>query len=384
MAEPQGAPQRDAVEISIRGQVQSRWTRYEIDSNLMTPADAWSVSLSTSGLSVPAEVTPGAAVRVTLGGDVALTGVLDERTVDVSEGAMRLHLSGRDQAAVLLDCSAPITSGLNLNLDEVIARIVRPLGITSIRIEADTTLPREKVSTEPGDSAWDALRRAAEANGLWAWFEPDGTLVVGGPRYDVPAVCLLQMRTGTPAAQNNLLRLAETRSLVPRYSHVTVLGQAAASGSGAAERKARAGIQAQVQDTGVPVYRPRVLVDHEATSVNIARARAIKAISDGRVQGYTLQALVQGHRVPAGQPGAGQLWTPGQRVELVSDPHQISGTFFLLGRTFMGGEGVGQVTQLTLKEDGAWVPQAHPSTRRHRRGKNSVPGGVIDLTRGAP
>ena len=140
MAEPQGAPQRDAVEITIRAQVQSRWTRYEIDSNLMTPADAWSVSLSTSGLSVPAEVTPGAAVRVTLGGDVALTGVLDERTVDVSEGAMRLHLSGRDQAAVLLDCSAPITSGLNLNLDEVIARIVRPLGITNIRIEADTTL----------------------------------------------------------------------------------------------------------------------------------------------------------------------------------------------------------------------------------------------------
>lgn len=374
--------QRDAVEVSIRGRVQSHWTRYEIDSDLMTPADAWSVTLSTSGLTVPAEIQPGAAVRVTLGGEVALAGHLDERMVSVDEGRMVLQLSGRDQAAVLLDCSAPITSGLNLPLDEVVTRLVRPLGITSVRIEADQTLPREKVSTEPGDTAWDALRRAAEANGLWPWFEPDGTLVVGGPRYDVPVVCTLLMRMGPSAAGNNLLRLAEMRSLVPRYSHVTVLGQAAASGVGAGERSARAAITSNVQDTGVPLYRPRVLVDHEATSTSIAQARAIKAISDGRVQGYTLMATVQGHRVPAGQPGAGKLWAAGQRVDVVSDPHGITGTFFVMARRFQGGEGVGQITQLTLKEDGAWVPQAHPSTRRHRRGKNSLPLGVLDLTRG--
>ncbi len=39
---------------------------------------------------------------------------------------------------------------------------------------------------EPGDTAWDALVHVAEANGLWPWFDPDGTLVVGGPKYDAP------------------------------------------------------------------------------------------------------------------------------------------------------------------------------------------------------
>ena len=106
-------------------------------------------------------------------------------------------------------------------------------------------------------------------------------------------------------------------------------------------------------------------------------------ISDGRVKGYTLQAQVRGHRVMAYQPGEGQLWAPGMRVEVVSEPHGVQGTFFVMARRFLGGDGIGQVTVLTLKEDGAWVLDAHPSTRRHRKGKNSLPGSVIDLTRGA-
>ena len=38
---------------------------------------------------------------------------------------------------------------------------------------------------------------------------------------------------------------------------------------------------------------------------------------------------------------------------------------------------------LTMKEDGVWTLDAHPSKRKHRRGKNSLPGRVIDLSTGA-
>ncbi|MFX8035950.1 hypothetical protein ABTK80_20075, partial [Acinetobacter baumannii] len=88
-------------------------------------------------------------------------------------------------------CSAPVFTSQNLTLDQVVAKIVMPLGVTKIRIDADNALRREKVSVEPGDTAWDALAHAAEANGLWPWFEPDGTLVVGGPDYNAAPVATL-------------------------------------------------------------------------------------------------------------------------------------------------------------------------------------------------
>jgi prophage tail gpP-like protein len=369
--------QPDVVEVKIGGQVHKGWARYDIDSDLMTPADAWRVTLAQAQIVLSPEVVEGASVEVRLNRDLVLSGRLDERELRVAAGQHELLLSGRDGAGVLLDCSAPVLTVRELTLADVVAKLVRPMGVTRIRIDADTKLLREKVSTEPGDSAWDALRRAAEANGLWPWFEPDGTLVVGGPRYDKPPVATLVLRADGQG--NNVLSLAERRSIVERFSEVTVYGQAHASGSGAGERDGRNNIKATVRDEGVTVYRPKVVVDHEAINQDIARARGRKVISDARVKGYTLTALVRGHRTDDGL-----LWTPGQRINVKSEPHGIDGTYFLMARRFTGDKASGQRTQLTLKEDGVWTLDAHPNKRKHRRGKNSLPGKVVDLTTGAP
>ena len=63
---------------------------------------------------------------------------------------------------------------------------------------------------DPGNSAWDVLNRAAAANSLAAWFDPDGTLVVGGPDYSAPAKAKLILRRDGQG--NNVLSLSETRS----------------------------------------------------------------------------------------------------------------------------------------------------------------------------
>lgn len=287
-------------------------------------------------------------------------------------------LSGRDMAGVLLDCSAPIFTRSQASLEQIMANVVKALGITRIRIDAvdgDKKLIREKVNTEPGDTAWDTLRRAAEANGLWPWFEPDGTLVVGGPRYDLPPVATLVMRADGKG--NNVLSLNERRSIVERYSEVTVFGQRQSSGLDQGEQDGRANIKATVLDDGVSSYRPKIVVDHEAVNIEIARARGRKMISDTRLKALTLTAVVPGHRTDDGV-----LWSPGQRVVVQSEPHKIDGVYFLMARRFTCDKANGQRTTLTLKEDGVWVLDAHPSRRRHRRGKNDMPGKIIDLTGG--
>ena len=364
--------QPDVVEVKIGGQTHKGWTRYEIDSDLMTPADAWRVTLAQAQIVLPPEVVEGASVEVRLNRDLVLSGRLDERELRVAAGQHELLLSGRDGAGVLLDCSCPIFSRSGVTLAQLVANITKELGIKQIRIEADNKLLREKVNIEPGDSAWDALRRAAEANGLWPWFEPAATLVVGGPRYDKPPVATLVLRADGKG--NNVLSLAERRSIVERFSEVTVYGQAQGSGSGAGEPDGRNNIKATVSDTGVTVHRPKVVVDHEAVTESIARARGNKIISDARIKGYGLVALVRGHRTDDGL-----LWTPGQRITVKSEPHGIDGTYFLMARRFTGDKASGQRTQLTLKEDGVWTLDAHPSKRKHRRGKNSLPGKVQDV-----
>lgn len=370
----------DQVQLKIGGLVHTGWSDYDIDSDLMVPADGWRVSLRQTHIEVPPQVVEGATVELALVRDGAaetvLSGRLDSRRLSVSRGQHELALSGRDGAAVLLDCSATIVARRGVTLAQVIADVVRPLGVTRYRVDAEDTLLREKVNIEPGDTGWDSLRRAAEANGLWPWFEPDGMLVVGGPRYDMPPVATLAlMRDGKG---NNVLALTEERDMASRFSEVTVLGQSSGTGSGAGERDGRAHIKATVPDTGVPVYRPRIVVDHEAVSEAIARARGRKIISDARLQGYTLSAVVKGHRTTDGV-----LWKPGQRVTVKSEPHGIEGVYFLMGRRFQLDRRGGQVTHLTLKEDGVWTLDAHPSKRKHRRGKNSLPGKVIDLSPGA-
>lgn len=363
----------DEVQLLIGGMMHADWESYEIASDLMTPADAWHLTVGIEG-DVPTNINPSVAVELRMGGDLVLTGRIDDVEDDVSKRAHTLRISGRDGAAVLVDCSAPIFTKKQATLERVVAALVSDFGIKNKRIDADTPLTREKISVEPGDSAWGALQNAAEANGLWPWFTPDGTLVVGGPDYTAPEVAALTLRRDGKG--NNVMRLSRRRSMVGRYSQVTVYGQT----HGTDTEQGKHNLRQTAVDKGMAAYRPHVVVDHEADNAAICLARARKLLADGRLRALTLTATVKGHRINApGMPGHGKLWEPGQRVRVVSEPHQIAGVFFLMARTFHGGRSGGSETSLSLVEDGAWVLDAHPHKRKHRRGKNSAPGQIVDL-----
>lgn len=364
----------DQVQILIGGKMHADWQRYRVDSDLLTPADGWSASLGKPGGILPVNAIEGALFEVRVGDEPVMMGRVDEIVDEVGQGAATLELSGRDLAGILLDCSAPIFTRRQAALDEIVAALARPFGITKIRVDAAKIERREKISVEPGDSAWAVLAHAAEANGLWPWMEPDGTLVVGGPDYATPVQAHLVMRLDGQG--NNLRRLSRCRSMQRRYSEVTVLGQT--HGTETAEGKHN--LKGWAKDTGVGYYRPRIVTDHEADSITIANDRARKLLSDSRLDALTLTAEVSGHRIVApGLPGHGKLWKPGMRIALRSEPHGLDGTYFLSARTFTGGRGQPTLTALTLKEDGVWTLDAHPHRRKHRRGKNDVPGKIVEV-----
>ncbi|MDP2786600.1 MAG: phage tail protein [Pseudomonadota bacterium] len=363
----------DRINLLIAGKAHADWERYRVDSDLLTPADAWQASLGQIG-GLPASVVEGALFELRVGDTPVMVGRIDDIHDEVGPGGSSLNISGRDLAGALLDCAAPLFTKRQATLDEIVAAIAAPYGLSKIRIDADATERREKVGVEPGDTAWNVLAHAAEANGLWPWMEPDGTLVVGGPDYTTPVQAHLLMRRDGNG--NNLRRLARSRSMARRFSELTVLGQT--HGTETAQGQHR--VTGVVRDSGVGYHRPRIVTDHEANNPAIAAARANKLLADSRLDALTLTAEVSGHRIDApGLPGHGKLWTPGMRIALKSEPHNLDGTYFLIARTFTGGRGQPSITTLTLKEDGVWTLDAHPHQRKHRRGKNDVPGQIVPL-----
>lgn len=401
----------DKVSVIVGGKVHSDWSGYGIDSDFLIPADAWSMRLGLPAGIFPEGVARGVPVQVRVGPDVVMSGRIDRVSRTVSRDQVSLSVTGRDGAAILVDCASPLLTSRQASLEEVIAQVVRPLGIKNIELHAESSIRNDKITTEPGERAWDILLRACAGRGLWPWFRPDGTLVIGGPDYTAAPVATLVMRRSGKG--NNLLSLTDESSMERSYSRLTVLAQGHAHSTNNKKElgiidvssttplteaedtdtadtteteldtglpeTGQHGLTFTVEDPTVTYYRPQVVVMHDADDLEQVRYRARKMMADARLEGYSLIARVQGHRT-----SDGVLWEPGQRIHVISEPHGIDAVYFLMGREFTGGRPGGAVTTLRLKEDGVWIPDAWPKKKKARKGrkKKKQETAIIDVEPG--
>lgn len=344
---------KEEVTLSIAGQVHNEWLGLWVDSDLKTPADAFEFGIgSRNKIKLNADVRKGARFEVRIDGEVVMRGRLDDRIHKLSRfGGAKTHevtLAGRDDCATLVDCSAPIKTVQKLNLMQVIEQYIKPLGITQVKFIGDKQYTHEKVSTEPGESAWDLLAKACEANGVAAWFDPSGVLMIGGPDYDAPPVAVLREKFDDNLT--NVEGIEERDTIKGTYSEITVLGQS----QGGAKGKGKNQLKSQAKDPNLDWYRPKVVIDSDCQDAAVAGTRAKKLMADGRLEGYTLTVWVKGFYTEGGV-----LWNPGQRVECEFDSLDTHAVFFLMSRKFYQARGgSGKYTVLTLKEDKMWVLEA--------------------------
>lgn len=359
MRGPDNSPDHrdERLTLTVGGVSHQDWMRFSVDASFLTPAGAWELDVGTEYATLPAEVRPGARVVLSAGHDVLMTGLIDDITESLRRGRHELSIAGRDNAAALVDCSAPVFTAQNMTLQEVITRIVHPFGISKVAIRADKSVAPKKFSVEPGETAWEALQKVAEVNGLWSWVDPDGTFIIGGPDYSAPPVATLVLNRD---GRNTILSLTRQRSIAGRYSEVTVLAQ----GHGSREHDGVHNRRGTATDSGFTLYRPLIQTMCDTDTDDMATARAKKLLSDSRLKALTLTVEVRGLRTPGGIP-----WTPGQRVNIQSDLYGIDGTFFMMSRRISGGRGQPLITTLTLKEDGVWIPDAYPRSRHKHKGK---------------
>lgn len=373
----------DAIRLTIGGMTHATWDGWSVESDLLTPADAFELELYVRDTpKLPSVLVEGASCTLNLGKDRVLTGQIDEFEHDVSRSGIAIRINGRDGAAPLVDCSCPFVSMREASLDEVISQVVKPLGISKIDVRQQSAKGRRRVQIEPGQTGWEALLQVAEANGLWPWFEPDGTLVVGGPDYEAPPVDSLVMRLD--GLGNNVERLSVRRSIANRYSQITVLGQHGQYVNDGldvlAQTTKRSHTKSVIQDETLArrgIFRPKVIIDSSTESQDMATTRARKLLADSRLEGLEIRAIVKGHRT-----AAGKVWAPGQRVHVFSEPHGLDGVYFLMARTLrlMRGQ-QGAITELRLREDKMWVLDG-AKLKKHK-GKANPDAAFIEQIRSA-
>lgn len=369
--------QDESIRLSIGGLAHEEWDGWSVESDLLTAADGFELELYTKDATrLPSVLSEGAPCSLTLGKDRVLTGQIDEFEHDISRQGISMRITGRDRAAPLVDCSAPFVSMREATLAQILDQVVKPLGITQIEIRAAQAKTRRRVLIEPGQSAWEALLQVAEANGLWPWVEPDGRLIVGGPDYNAAPVGTLIMRED--GVGNNVQRLSVRRSIANRYSQITVLGQHGQYDNDGLDSK-RAHLRSVIQDETLArrgIFRPKVIIDSSSENQDMATTRARKLLADSRLEGFEIRAVVMGHRADNGQ-----VWSPGQRVIVRSEPHGLDATYFLMARTLRLTRSDGPITELRLREDKMWVLDGNPTKKR--KGKKANPDAAfIEMIKG--
>ncbi|OOF59286.1 phage baseplate assembly protein [Rodentibacter myodis] len=359
-------PYNNDVVVEIDGRVHNRWKSYDIDSDFLIPADAFRFDLGVPSDSTVLPDFSGAEVKVRINNELVMTGIVDTTQHSIGKMGRSYSLNGRDRASILVDCSAPITNVKGLTVLDAIKKIVAPLGIKQVQLKAENNPTLDKVDIEVGETAWNAAMRCANAAGVHIWFEPNGTLIVGGADYSTPPVATLCCTKD--GKRNNFEQADLTFDMSNRFSEVTFLAQS--HGKQGTDNKNDLKWVYRAPD--MTTYKPKTVVVSDVDNLEALQKWAKKYIADSILEGFTLTIIVPDHKMQDGT-----LWQPGQRVHIICEEYDIDAIFFLMGRRFTLSRNGGTQTELRFKEDGVWTPDAYSAKAekaRKRKGKKGKKG----------
>jgi prophage tail gpP-like protein len=280
-----------------------------------------------------------------LGSEVVLTGYVDKLSLSYGAGEHSLSVSGRDKAALLVDCSryeAPWEFN-GVPVLTVAKRVCSPFGV-AVTVAPGLTIPTppEKIAVSPGDSPHDVLERLCRLSGVLAISDGQGGVQL--------------MRPGTTRAVTdliegeNILAASADFDASSRFYRYVVLGQHA--GTDAWSGGGTAGVIGSALDANVR-RTERVLVVRPEGNVTPAHAKR-RAEWEATVRAARADAVTV--TVQGWTTGNGALW-PVNALVRVQSPHlRVDGDMLISQVVYSVGED-GTKTTLTLRAPKAFLPE---------------------------
>lgn len=295
------------TQLEVGGVLYAGWKKIKIERSLEHVSGSFALDVTDRWSDERDEVVirpikPGESCRVLVGGEPVITGYIDRVSPRINAQERGLSIVGRDKTADLVDCAAmPFSQFTNTPLARLLAAIAAPFKINVIDQVRDER-PIASFSVEPGETAFEAMKRVASMRGVLMISDGRGRLVItrGGTA---------RVKTALVEGEN-ILEAECDFSYEQRFSDYVVLAQSRGNDFISAANAAH--VRGEAKDTAIKRYRP-VVVFHDGdgfASPGMCGERAVWERNTRAGQGSRATVMVQGWRHADG------LWVPNQLVRV--------------------------------------------------------------------
>ncbi len=339
----------DPFELVINGEAFSGWESMSLSRSIQQVAGTFIVKVS-GARSYP--IARGDEVEVRMLDELVMTGFVDVIEGRSSAENREIVIAGRDRTSDLVDCSATAEPGewSGLTLAEQVERLADPFGIKVV----DNTplgLPVfDLFKLQPGETAWNAIERAARLRAVLAFPDELGRIVLErAGEVQAEGILLEDREIG------NILRSSIRTSDADRYQVYTVQGQRA--GNDDAWGDDVAAIIGTATDSAVGRFRPLLIQAEGQVTFENASDRAQWEATVRAARAFKVTVEAQGWRQTLRNAEAGPLWKLNQRVPIRIPTLQFEGELLLEGITFSRDGESGTLSQLVFVRPDAYTPQ---------------------------
>jgi len=323
----------DAVTLTVNGAVYGGWKEISISRSIETIAGAFELSVSERwpGQAGRRAIAAGASARVAIGGETVIAGYVDDVEVSHDAESHEIAVRGRDATGDLVDCSAPDEPGewSGLTLDRIAAAIAGPFGI-AVSAAADLGEPFGTFAVQPGETAFEAIERAARMRAVLPLSDGKGGLVLTRAG---------RARAGVTLTPETILSARGTYGARDRHSRYTVKGDSGDFGSWGGDAGAEA--SGTASDPGIRRHRPlTVIAEDLAEGISFAdRALWEANIRAGRARRVSITL--------AGWRYGDRLWRPNELVRVENPALGVAAEMLIASVAFSLGPR-GSLTELGL------------------------------------
>jgi prophage tail gpP-like protein len=352
------------LRLVVGGRAYGGWKSMEVTRSIESISGSFNLSVSDrwAGQSEPWPIREEDECQIRIDGETILSGYVDKRSHSLSATARTLSYSGRDRAAILVDCSAQLGAGKSWSFrDKDIAAVARQIGERyGIKVSVQSGIklvPEGKCVLNPGDTAYSVLHKMATAAGVLLVSDGTGGLLITRASEERVASSLVEGENVETASVEY-----DSTDRFHRYVIVTQTGgedvwlkHASGGGYDVPGKPAAASTSVRAEEIDPDVLREdRVLVIRPEKSMDTATARR-RVAWEARVRAARAEKVtvsVPGWREPRG----GKLW-PVNRIVGVRIPSiGIVGDLLISQVKFSVGD-KGETSTLNLVRPDALLPE---------------------------
>jgi prophage tail gpP-like protein len=343
----------------VGGQTFVGWTGIQITASIENAARSF--AFAASDLPGGRRIAPWSPCEVLVGDDLVVSGFVERVEVAWGPEEHAFSVSGRSKTGQLVDCSAIVEPGQwkGRRLEDIAAAIAAPYGVEVVTdVDTGEAIPSHR--TQPGESAFEAIERAARPRALLVTDDAQGR-------------CLLT-RAGAQRASTPLEQPGNVKSGAAVFDGQERFTEYVCKGQRTGDDQDFGAAVAEVEGTAADAIAPlrRVLLLQASGPVSTKRAAQQAAWEAAQRAGRSTQVsvVVQGWR-----QRDGSLWSPNQVVPVRLGLAGLDAELLVVQVTFSLDDSGGRVASLLLAPVGGYELLA--PAERGKAGKKALDKGLI-------